>query len=103
MSVDRPTEAWDEAGFEFDEGDASVGIPSGWVHWCNANTVESGEPSIDISEGFAFLHYVGAGANRKQVGDKSLVCNTCGANFTWIEADWDPEYVEAPEEVERLF
>jgi len=103
MSVDRPTEAWEEAGFEFDEGDSSVGIPSGWVHWCNANTVEYGEPSIDISEGFAFLHYVGAGANRKQVGDKSLVCNTCGANFTWIEADWDPEYVEAPEEVERLF
>jgi len=94
MSVEQPTEAWEDAGFEYDEGDPTVGIGDGWVHWCGVDQVKEADPSIDINEGFAFLHYVGGGANRKAVGDKSLVCNQCGANFSWIEADWDPEVHE---------
>ena len=94
MSTEQPTEAWEEAGFEYDEGDPTVGIQPGWAHWCGQAQVEESDPSVDINEGWAFLHYLGTGINRKAVGDKSLVCNECGANFTWIEADWDPDIEE---------
>ena len=79
MSTEQPTEAWEEAGFEYDGGDPTVGIQPGWAHWCGQAQVEESDPSVDINEGWAFLHYLGTGINRKAVGDKSLVCNECGA------------------------
>jgi len=85
------TPVWETAGFEYDDGDPTVGIQSGWMHWCTAGVVIDDDPSIDISEGWAFLHYVGGGVNRYAVGDRSLVCNECGANISWIDREWDPD------------
>lgn len=82
------TPVWENAGFEYDEGDTSVGIWPGWVHWC----VEDG--SVDIAEGWAFDHFEGEGVDRYAVGQKSLVCNGCGANISWTEQDWEPDIEE---------
>jgi hypothetical protein len=85
---------WENAGFGYEEGDPEVGIQGGYYHWCSAGLVVDDDPAVDISEGWAFDHYVGEGANRYASGVKSLVCNDCGANVSWIEEDWDPEVHE---------
>ena len=92
---------WEDAGFEFDEGDSTVGIVGGWAHWCSAGVVESGDPSIDIAEGWSFDHFNGEGVNRFAVGQRSLVCNECGANVSWEEQEWDPEVHEHDDLKER--
>jgi hypothetical protein len=96
--TDAPvTPVWETAGFEYEQPDPSVGIFGGWAHWCNADRVTESDPSIEISEGWAFDHFEGEGANRSAVGDKSLVCNTCGATVTWRMKDWDPQYEDNPD------
>lgn len=88
---------WEAAGFEWEDGDPSVGINGGWLHFCTATVVVDNDPSTDISEEWAFDHFEGEGGNRYQAGERVLVCNACGANVKFPERDWDPEYEDETE------
>ena len=90
--TDQETPVWEDAGFEYDEGDPTVGIYGGWLHFCTATVVIDNDPSLDISEEWEFLNFEGEGASRYGVGNRVLVCNACGANVKWPEKDWDPVY-----------
>lgn len=90
----RNIAAYEDAGFEFEEPDYSVGIYGGYSHWCSAKSVADDEPAIDISEGWAFDRFSGSGSERIAIGQRSLVCNACGANVSWTETEWNPEVHE---------
>lgn len=85
------TPIWEDADFEFEEPDYSVGLNGGWLHHCNDDGTEV---SVDIAEGWAFDHFEGEGGNRYAVGTKSVLCNECGSSSEWTERDWDPEVNE---------
>lgn len=81
-------------GWVFEPADPSVGIMASgcWHEDCPKWPADGNQQEAEETR--EYLPAIGEGANRFTPSRITLRCPACGAEYSWIENEWDPDITE---------